>query len=65
MSEQKQKPRSSTQSEGASHSHDTSKLEERGKRIGGELDALLDAIDDVLEENAAEFVRDYVQHGGQ
>ena len=40
-------------------------LEEKGKKIGADLDAVLDTIDDVLEENAAEFVRDYVQHGGQ
>lgn len=30
-----------------------------------ELDALLDEIDDVLEENAEAFVRSYVQKGGQ
>lgn len=30
-----------------------------------ELDALLDEIDGVLEVNAEEFVRSYVQKGGQ
>ena len=30
-----------------------------------ELDELLDEIDSVLEENAEEFVRNYVQKGGQ
>lgn len=29
------------------------------------IDDLLDEIDDVLETNAEEFVRDYVQKGGQ
>ena len=29
------------------------------------LDAPLDEIDDLLEENAAEFVDSYVQRGGQ
>jgi ubiquitin-like protein Pup len=37
--------------------------------VGGELteriDDLLDEIDSVLEENAEEFVRNYVQKGGQ
>jgi ubiquitin-like protein Pup len=65
MSEQKRKTQSSSQSESFTDSRDTSGLEQKGKRIGDELDALLDEIDDVLEENAAEFVRDYVQHGGQ
>jgi ubiquitin-like protein Pup len=30
-----------------------------------ELDDLLDEIDEVLESNAEEFVRSYVQKGGQ
>lgn len=30
-----------------------------------ETDALLDEIDSVLEENAEQFVKDYVQKGGQ
>ena len=31
----------------------------------GDIDAILDEIDEVLEENAEEFVRGYVQKGGQ
>jgi len=30
-----------------------------------DVDAILDEIDEVLEENAEEFVRSYVQKGGQ
>jgi prokaryotic ubiquitin-like protein Pup len=30
-----------------------------------EVDALLDEIDDVLESNAEEFVKGFVQKGGQ
>ena len=30
-----------------------------------EIDDLLDEIDEVLEENAAEFVKNYVQKGGE
>jgi ubiquitin-like protein Pup len=33
--------------------------------LATELDSLLDEIDSVLEENAEEFVRNYVQKGGQ
>ncbi|MEK7879371.1 MAG: ubiquitin-like protein Pup, partial [candidate division NC10 bacterium] len=29
------------------------------------LDKLLDDIDDILEENAEEFVKSYVQRGGE
>jgi prokaryotic ubiquitin-like protein Pup len=38
---------------------------ERGEKIKAELDDLLDEIDDVLETNAEEFVKSYVQKGGE
>ncbi|MDP9452015.1 MAG: ubiquitin-like protein Pup [Actinomycetota bacterium] len=38
---------------------------ERGEKIKTELDDLLDEIDEVLEVNSEEFVRSYVQKGGQ
>ena len=34
-------------------------------RLKSDLDDLLDDIDQVLEENAEEFVKNYVQKGGQ
>ena len=37
----------------------------QGEKIKEELDELLDEIDSVLEENAEEFVRNYVQKGGE
>ena len=33
--------------------------------IRTDLDLILDQIDEVLEENAEEFVKSYVQKGGQ
>ena len=38
---------------------------ETGKRLKEEMDDLVDEIDKVLEENAAEFVKNYVQKGGE
>ena len=38
---------------------------ERHEKLSEDVDALLDEIDDVLEENAEEFVRGYIQKGGQ
>lgn len=35
------------------------------KKNTEDIDKLLDEIDEVLEENAEEFVRSYVQKGGQ
>ena len=37
----------------------------QGEKIKAELDELLDDIDEVLEENAEDFVRSYIQKGGQ
>ncbi|WP_024796343.1 ubiquitin-like protein Pup [Tomitella biformata] len=39
--------------------------QERREQLANETDDLLDEIDDVLEENAEDFVRAYVQKGGQ
>ena len=44
---------------------DTSAATERGDKLKAELDDLLDEIDDVLETNAEEFVKSYVQKGGE
>ncbi|MEX2627130.1 MAG: ubiquitin-like protein Pup [Ilumatobacteraceae bacterium] len=38
---------------------------ESGEKLKAELDDLLDEIDDVLETNAEDFVKSYVQKGGQ
>lgn len=38
---------------------------ESGEKIKEELDEILDEIDSVLEENAEDFVRNYVQKGGE
>ena len=35
------------------------------KKLAQEMDAILDEIDSVLEENAQEFVEGYVQKGGE
>ncbi len=39
--------------------------QERREKLGEDVDTILDEIDDVLEENAEDFVRAYVQKGGQ
>ena len=39
--------------------------QERREKLAEATEDLLDEIDDVLEENAEDFVRAYVQKGGQ
>ncbi len=38
---------------------------ESGEKLKADLDDLLDEIDDVLETNAEDFVKSYVQKGGE
>ena len=40
-------------------------VREQAEANKAELDALLDEIDEVLEDNAAEFVQGYIQAGGE
>jgi prokaryotic ubiquitin-like protein Pup len=42
-----------------------SDVAERHEKLTEDVDAILDEIDDVLETNAEEFVRSFVQKGGQ
>ena len=38
---------------------------EAGQELKSNMDDLLDEIDEVLETNAEEFVKSYIQKGGQ
>ena len=40
-------------------------VQQKGRRLKEDMDRLLDEIDSVLEENAEEFIKNYVQKGGQ
>jgi ubiquitin-like protein Pup len=42
-----------------------SEVTERHEKLTEDVDAILDEIDDVLETNAEDFVRSFVQKGGQ
>jgi prokaryotic ubiquitin-like protein Pup len=44
---------------------ETTAASKQGEKIKAELDDLLDEIDEVLETNAEEFVKSYVQKGGE
>ncbi|MDH4075747.1 MAG: ubiquitin-like protein Pup [Acidimicrobiia bacterium] len=44
---------------------ETPGVSEQGEALKAELDDLLDEIDEVLETNAEDFVKSYIQKGGQ
>ena len=62
--EQRRKP-SSDRTRSAEETASQAATTERGERLKAEIDDILDEIDEVLEENAEEFVRNYVQKGGE
>jgi ubiquitin-like protein Pup len=43
----------------------SSDVAERHEKLTEDVDAILDEIDDVLESNAEDFVRAFVQKGGE
>ena len=66
MAESTKKKRSKGGGDGAEGAAEAgTKLDKKGKELKNEMDALVDEIDSVLEENAEEFVKNYVQRGGQ
>lgn len=42
-----------------------SDVAERKEKLDQDIDAILDDIDDVLETNSEDFVRSFIQKGGQ
>jgi ubiquitin-like protein Pup len=43
----------------------SSDVAERKDKLDQDIDAILDEIDEALEENSEDFVRSFVQKGGQ
>ena len=66
MSEQEHK-RIQKKGGGGDAESDAGQVETSGKaaELKEEMDDILDEIDSVLEENAEEFVKSYVQKGGE
>ncbi len=61
---QKRATRSSKQVDEVTDVENTD-VQERHEKLSDDVDDILDEIDSVLEENAEDFVRSYVQKGGQ
>ena len=59
------RPTKTVEHEDEEQSVSQAELTKKGEKISALMDDLIDEIDDVLEENAEEFVKGYVQRGGQ
>jgi len=65
MAEREQIKKPTTTREEAEVDEVTPASSETGEKLKAELDDLLDEIDEVLETNAEEFVKSYIQKGGE
>ena len=69
MAEQERKAKRHAGSEQETQGQETisasARLTDKGAKIQKNLDDILDEIDTILEDNAEEFVKSYVQRGGQ
>ncbi len=63
--DQTQKSRKPSAPQESDQTQANPKVAETGQQLKEEMDDLVDEIDKVLEENAAEFVKNYVQKGGE
>ena len=61
----KREGRPSKPAEGGEGGSGSAELAKKGQKIKEDIDKLLDEIDGILEENAEEFVKSYVQRGGE
>ncbi|GGD25610.1 ubiquitin-like protein Pup [Nocardioides daphniae] len=62
--EQKHQRRSSQDEEAVTETVETD-VAERREALDDDVDAILDEIDEVLENNAEEFVKSFIQKGGE
>ena len=65
MAERTQKSKTTSERDQGTVEEAAPAVTETGDKLKAELDDLLDEIDEVLETNAEDFVKSYVQKGGQ
>lgn len=65
MAQEHKQPKRSAEETTADEVEETTDLAERKEQLDEDIDALLDEIDDVLETNAEDFVKSFIQKGGE
>jgi prokaryotic ubiquitin-like protein Pup len=65
MAQEQKQPRRSSETEETTEVAPESDVAERKEQLDEDIDAILDEIDDVLETNAEDFVKSFIQKGGQ
>ena len=65
MAQEQKQPRKSSETEEAAEVASETDVSERKEALDDDVDAILDEIDDVLETNAEDFVKSFIQKGGE
>jgi len=63
MAQEQKQPKKANQD--SDEAVDQSDVAERKEQLDEDIDAILDEIDEVLESNAEDFVKSFIQKGGQ
>ncbi len=65
MAQEQKQPRKSSETDESPEVATESDVSERKEALDDDVDAILDEIDDVLETNAEDFVKSFIQKGGE
>ena len=65
MAQEQKQPRRSGETEEQTTPESQSDVAERKESLDNDIDDILDEIDDVLETNAEDFVKSFIQKGGE
>ncbi|KQY64478.1 MULTISPECIES: ubiquitin-like protein Pup [unclassified Nocardioides] len=65
MAQEQKQPKKSTEDTPVEEETVAPEVTERKEQLDEDIDAILDEIDDVLETNAEDFVKSFIQKGGE
>jgi len=65
MAQEQKQPKKSSQDETHDVGEEAADVGERKAQLDEDIDAILDEIDEVLETNAEDFVKSFIQKGGE
>jgi ubiquitin-like protein Pup len=65
MAQEQKQPKKTSENEESVEVAPSEDVAERREQLDEDIDAILDEIDDVLESNAEDFVKSFIQKGGE
>ena len=65
MAQEQKQPRKSSETEEQTEAAPQTDVAERKEQLDEDIDAILGEIDEVLETNAEDFVKSFIQKGGE